>query len=158
MPITTMAEVKTLARIANRYASTAPTTATVGVIGDVLLDTVTGLTYELTSITTGPTTYVWTADTSLDREITLMIDRAEVDYLRIRGIDFETDDSDATVYPDAADMVAAEMVCYLMGIGRLNGRGKTDEQLGGRRSNYERKIFGYPISIVGNIERFQSAI
>lgn len=159
MAITTMATVKTIARIANVYAATAPTTATVGVLGDVYLNTATGLTYELTAIVTTPSTsYTWTADTSIDAEIALQITRAEVDYLRIRGIDFELDDDEEIVYPSGAEITAAEMVCYLMGIGRITGRGKSAESLGGRSSNYEQKIFGYPLSIISTIERYQSAI
>lgn len=161
MAITTMATVKTIARIANVYAATAPTTATVGVLGDVYLNTATGLTYELTAIVTTPSTsYTWTADTSLDSEIALQITRAEVDYLRIRGIPFEltTDETPAIIYPDGSSITAAEMVCYLMGIGRIAGRGKNAESLGGRSSNYEQKIFGYPLSIISTIERYQSAV
>jgi hypothetical protein len=122
------------------------------------MDTATGLTYELTAIVTTPSTsYTWTADTELDAEITMNIARAESDYLRIRGIAFELDD-DAIVYPTSASYVAAEMVCYLSGIGRIGGRGKSIESLGGRSSNYEQKILGYPISIVGTIERYQSLV
>jgi hypothetical protein len=156
--ITTMAEVKTLARLFNKSGSGAPTTATVGVLGDVYMDTDDGLTYELTAIATTPSvSYTWTADTELDAEITMNISRAESDYLRIRGIPFELDD-DEIVYPTSANYVAAEMVCYLSGIGRLGGRGKQIESLGGRSSNYEQKILGYPISIVGTIERYQSLV
>jgi hypothetical protein len=157
--ITTMAKVKTVARGFNLSGPAAPTNATAGELGDIYLDIVTGLSYELTDIITVPTTsYVWSADTRLDDEITLQIDRAELNFLQIRGIDFAKDNNGDIIYPGSADLIAAEMVCYLMGIGRFSGRGMQSSSLGGRSGQYEAKLFGYPISIVGSIARYHGLL
>ena len=160
--ITTMALVKTLARDYTTTSETAPTTAASGEVGDRLLDTVTGYTYDLTAIVVvvspNSTTYIWTKDTSRDSEILLTIGRVEIDYMQIRGCVFAVDESDAIVYPQAADYISAEMACYILGYGGEQGRGKNSESLGGRSATYERKIFGYPISIVSGIVRYQGFI
>lgn len=156
--ITTMALVKLLGKLYDKAGASAPTTSTVGELFDVYLDTATGLSYELTAITDGqPVVYTWTPDTSRDTEIAIFIARAESDYLEIRGVPFDVDESDDIVYPTGADSTAAEMVCYLSGIGRYDGRGKSDESLSGRAATYDRKLHGYPVSIVGAIRRYQSA-
>jgi hypothetical protein len=159
MAITTLTKVKTIARAFTLSGVTPPATSTVGELGDVYLDTVTGLTYELTDILPvlipiPSTTYVWDPVTRFDAEILLQIDRAERDYLNIRGVPFEEDNLGALVYPNGADVVAAEMVCYLMGLGRFSGRGMQSASLGGRSGQYETKIFGYPVSIVSAINRY----
>jgi hypothetical protein len=158
MAITTLASVKTVARLFDRSGSGAPTTATVGELGEIYMNTATGLTYYLATITTTPSTaYNWVADTAKDAQINLYIPRAEADYLAIRGVAFETED-DEPVYPSGASVCAAEMVCYLTGIGRFDGRGKSSESLSSRQAQYDAKIKGYPMSIVGTIERYQSAL
>jgi hypothetical protein len=156
--ITNVSLVKTIGRLYDILGSAAPTTATVGELFDTFLNTSTGLSYTLATITTGtPNTYNWTPDTSKDAEITLFIRRAETDYERIRGIAFDLDEFGDPAYPQAADIVAAEMVCYLMGLSRYMGRGKESEGLAGRSAAYDKKLMGYPISIVGSITRYQSA-
>ncbi|MBA4274018.1 MAG: hypothetical protein C0436_00030 [Alphaproteobacteria bacterium] len=156
--ITTMALVKTLGKLYDITGTAAPTTSTVGELFDTYLNTSTGLSYTLNSITAGPpVAYNWVADTSRDAEINIFIRRAETDYKAIRGIDFGVVVFGGTAYPDDADVVAAEMVCYLMGLGRYDGRGKQDEALSSRSATYDAKIHGYPRSVVGTIERYQSA-
>lgn len=154
MAITDLAIVKTVSKMYDITGIIAPTVATVGEVGDIYLDTVTGLTYECTEVAAGPV-YTWTADTSDDALINLYIEKAELTYLRIRGIDFETDDDDNIVYPDGADTTAAEMVCYLMGYGEFTGRGNVSENLGGKSKTADKKIFGFPIDIVGDIQPYQ---
>jgi hypothetical protein len=156
--ITTLAKVKLIARMYDRAGSGAPTNSTPGELLDNYLDKDTGLSYVLDAIDDGPpVVYTWTQVPGMDDEIELYIPRAESDYLAIRGIPFDEDDGDP-VYPASADIVAAEMVCYLTGIGRFDGRGKMSESLSSRQAQYEPKIKGYPISIVGQIDRYQSAV
>lgn len=159
MAITTLAAVKTAAELYNRTQSGAPTTATSGVVGDMLMDTATGKTYELTSITVvvspPSTAYNWTEQTAIDTKISTKITRAEQDYLAIRGLPFDKDALDATVYPTGSSDTAAEMVCYLLELGRYQGRGNTAETEDKIQKTYDAKWNGYPLSIVGCIERFQ---
>lgn len=165
MAITTKAFVKILADLYTRSESGAPTTSSAGSLGDVWLDNNSasatyGNTYELTSITSGPTTYVWTLITRDDARIAIAITRAEKDYLAIRGIPFElsTDATPVDVYPTGSDYTAAEMVCYLCGYGVYQGRGEKSESIGDRSATHDDKIHGYPRSIVGTIKRYQAAI
>jgi outer membrane protein assembly factor BamB len=152
--ITTLATVKTLARLYDISGDGVPTNATVATLGQIYMDTATGLTYELTVDTP---TKVWTPDTAQDLLIQLAITRAEVCYLRIRNRAFDLDDDDNTVYPDGADFTAAEMVCSILSLGDYDGRGKSSEGLAGRSATYEQKLSGYPVSIVGSIRRFVGA-
>lgn len=164
MAITTLAYVKILADLYTRAETGAPTTASVGAVGDIWLDNSStsatyGKTYECTAINDGPpVTYTWTLLTRDDAKIEIAIDRAEKDYLSIRGIDFETaDDGVSPDYPDGADYTAAEMVCYLNSYGTYQGRGEKSESMGDRNAAHDDKLRGYPLSIVGTIERFQRA-
>jgi hypothetical protein len=156
--ITTKRIIKTIARLFDISGDNAPTDQTAGELGDVYMDILTGLSYELKEIEDDPVKYIWQAVTQLDEELDLMIGRAEQDFLRIRGVAFQKDESGDPVYPYSADIIAAEMVCYLLGIGRYLGRGKGSENLSGRGAQYDKKIFGYPMSIVGGITRYQRAI
>jgi hypothetical protein len=182
--ITTLASVKIMADLFTRAETTDPTTASVGVLGDIWLnndpsDANYGKTWELTAITgTAPAlSYTWTLQTSDDAKINRMLARVEQDYLAIRGIpfmlkiDYEYDratnrpwESDLyptytsyqSIYPTQSDQVAAEMVCYLLNYGQYQGRGEKSESIGDRSTTHDDKIFGYPRSIVGTIERYQS--
>lgn len=159
MAITTLAAVKTAAELYNRTQTGAPTTATSGVVGDMLMDTDSGITYELTSIVVvvspASTTYNWTEQTAIDTKINAKLTRVEQDYLAIRGLPFDTDDSGDTVYPTGSSDTAAEMVCYLLELGRYQGRGNTQETEDKIQKTYDPKWHGYPLGIVGCIERFQ---
>ena len=152
--ITTLALVKTIARLYDRSGEGVPTNDTVATLGQIYMDTATGLTYELTVDTP---TKVWTPDTSYDLLISLAITRAEVDYLRIRNRSFDLDEAEEIVYPDGSDFTAAEMVCSILSLGDYDGRGKSGEGLAGRSATYEQKLSGYPVSIVGSIRRFVGA-
>lgn len=184
MAITTLAAVKIMADLFTRAETTDPTTASVGVLGDIWLnndsaDANYGATWELTAITgTVPAlSYTWTRLTADDAKITKMLARVEQDYLAIRGIPFtlkidyehdratnrpwETDPYPTytdyqAIYPAQADQVAAEMVCYLLNYGQYQGRGEKSESLSDRSATHDDKICGYPRSIVGTIERYQS--
>lgn len=142
--ITNMATVKTLARIPDTTGEGVPT-AEAGA-GDIYMDAYTGLTYEYDGA-------AWQTYTEFDGIILLQLAKVEADYLRIRGVPFDGD-ADDPVYPGGANVTAAEMVCYLTGIGDYEGRGKQSEGLAGRSASFDAKIFGYPASIVGTIERY----
>jgi hypothetical protein len=158
MAITTSAIVKGLAGYYTKSGTTAPTTSTVGAVGDLYLvtdGTDSGKSYFLTAIVTDPSTsYTWTQDLTYDYQIGLMITKAENDYLELRGVPFETDDGDETVYPTGSDVVAGEMVCYLIGIGQYEGRHRIGEGLAGASATYDPKLGGYPRSISSQIKRY----
>lgn len=142
--ITDKTTVKILARIPDATGEGEPTTA--GEVGDIYLDVDTGLTYEWDG-------EAWVEDAEFDDIINLHLLRVELDYLKIRGIPYDTLDNDP-VYPEGSKVVAAEMVCYLAGLGDYEGRGKASEALAGRSLSYDAKIYGYPAGIVGSIERY----
>lgn len=144
--ITTLATVKIVAQLTDRQAEGVPAGA--GSVGESYLDTATGLTYVYNGT-------AWILDTSGDMLITMFIQKAEDDYLNIRGLDFDVVDEEI-VYPVGSSLTGAEMVCYLSNLGNYEGRGTASEGLGGRSASYDQKINGYPMSIVGNIERFHS--
>lgn len=146
--ITDMATVKTLARIPDVIDDGEPTGS--GGTGDVYLDRDTGLTYEWDGIG-------WQLDTSIDDLIERYIERVEKDFLRIRGVPFDEDEL-GIVYPDGADTIAAEMVCYLAGLGDFEGRNLKSENIGGRNATFDDKIRGYPAGIVEGIERYVRAL
>lgn len=158
--ITTMARVKMFAEPEMRVESGAPTTSDSGALGDIWLDNdadsaTFGKTWELIDIVTVPEpSYAWKAYDKLDARIERFLSRVERDFLAIRGIPFESND-EGVVYPDYASDIAAEMVCYAAGLGAYEGRGMDAESVSDRSRTYERKINGYPRSIVGSIERFQ---
>ncbi len=154
--ITHKALVKTLAALYTITGDGAPTTSTVGVVGDIYLDlgssATYGNTYLCTAVNTVGPSHTWVLDNREDARIELAIKRAERDYLRMRGTAFATDDDDNAVYPDGADVTAGEMACYILGF--YEGRGVDSEGLGDRNANYEKKVAGYPVSIVANIDKF----
>jgi hypothetical protein len=167
MAITTLYAVKVSAGLFTRTDTADPTTATVGVLGDILMnsdatDANYGGTWELTAITgTAPNlSYTWTRLTADDAKINAKIARAENDYLRIRGIPFEVSEDaiPVTTYPVGSSDVAAEMVCYLLNYGQYQGRGTKNESMSDRSVTYDDKIMAYPQSIVGSIERYQSTL
>jgi hypothetical protein len=184
MAITTLAQVKIMADLYTRAETSGdPTSASAGTLGDIWLnnkstDANYGATWELTAITgTSPNfSYTWTRLTRDEARINMMIPRAEADFLKIRGARFPTKlecDTDRlrdrpwetdphptygnydTVYPDQADTIAAEMVCYLCAFGVYQGRGSTSGGVGDNTSTSDAKRLGYPVSIVGGIERIQ---
>jgi len=146
--ITDMALVKTLARIETTNGAGVPTTA--GEIGDIYLDVDSGLTYEWDGAE-------WVPYTEFDRIINAYLQRVESDYLRIRGIPFAEVEGE-TVYPDGAETVAAEMVCFLAGLGDYEGRNLKSESVGGRSATIDDKVRGYPAGIVDNIKRYVRAL
>ena len=154
MAITTLADVKILGKLYTVLGEGEPTTSTSGTVGDIYVDideesATYGNTYILVDESGG--VYTWDQESTDDVEIGRYMKRAEQDYRKIRGKEFDIED-DVTIYPDGADLVAAEMILYLMGI--TEGRGKDSDSLGDRSQSYEKKIAGYPVSIVGQIDRY----
>jgi len=150
-----MADVKVIGQLYTTLGEGTPTTSTTGILGDIYLDidedsATYGLSYKLTDITGA--VYTWEAYIVEDCRISYFLYKAEQDYLRIRGIPFDTDDDDETIYPDGSDITGAEMVCYLMGI--YEGRGLDSSSIGGVAKNFDEKMAGYPKSIVGAIKRY----
>jgi len=142
MPIT--AQLILLAELYTMTDDEAPTTETAGTIGDVLLDTSSGRTYELTAIQAGPPrVYVW-EEQPTDDKMVAAIERAATDLSRIMN---------APVEPDLYDNYIAEMACYILGLGPYEGRGMESESVGQRSRSYDRRIMGYPESIVGALPR-----
>lgn len=99
--------------------------------------------------------------TDYDDQITKLIPLVEADYLRIRCIDFDTDEN-GIVYPDGADVTAAMMIGFRLNSlrGGLKHMGKeiSSESIDNYSVSYrdEVTIGGYPLSIVSSIERFIS--
>ena len=159
MAITHKAIVKVFGALYSITGDGAPTTATVGVVGDIYLDVdaesaTYGNSYLCTDVS--GTTYTWALDNREDARIALAIQRVETDYLRIRGKAFDTDDDDATVYPVGASLVAAEMALYNLGI--IEGRGEQSGSVADKSATYESKLAGYPVSIVGQIARYVGVV
>ena len=100
--------------------------------------------------------YLGITDTSKDDVIRMLIPAVENDYLLIRGKAFNlTDDSDeGTDYPENSEVIASEMIAF-----KLNSRltsGIKSEHIGSYSYSKDEKLLnGYPLSIVGLIERFQ---
>lgn len=154
--IASKADVKILAALYSILGEGEPTTSTEGEVGDIYVDIdedsdTYGNSYRLHKIAESGD-YIWERENTEDKRIDIFINRAERDYLSIRGRAFETDDDGKTIYPDGADIVGAEMVCYLLGA--YEGRGKNSDGIGGRSNSYEKKIAGYPVSIVGQIDKY----
>lgn len=156
------AQVKILAGEFTRIEDGAPTTASVGELGDLWLDNdgdslTYGNTYELTAITSVPA-YTWTQRKELDYRIDAVQPSAEVDYLIIRGKAYDEDSDGNTVYPADYKNTLAEMVCYVLGLGQFQGRGKTSAGVSDRSQSYEHKVNGYPVSIISRIEKFVGVV
>lgn len=142
MPIT--AQLILLAELYTMTHDEAPTQDTAGEIGDVLLDTSSGRTYELTGIQVGPPlVYQWEEQPVDDRMIAA-IERAGTDLARILNAEVEA---------DLYDNYIAEMACYILGLGPYEGRGMDSETMGARSRAYDKRIMGYPQSIVGTLPR-----
>lgn len=97
-----------------------------------------------------------------DVKIDALIPKVEADYLLIRNVPFDTDEADNIVYPSGSDVTAVEMISFKIGqsgkkIGEA-GRVLTAESIDSYRASFanamDKAVIGYPLSIVGNIERF----
>jgi hypothetical protein len=80
----------------------------------------------------------------------------EADYEKIRGVDFDVDSSDVIQYPEGAELIASQMVGYLLNSTPLaNQSDKKSESIGTYSYTRDDKMLeGYPKSIVGRIVRY----
>lgn len=98
-----------------------------------------------------------------DTQIDLFIPHVEADFLRIRGVAFDLDSNDDIDYPDNAELISAQMIGYLLKTTGFNSgtySDKMSESIGSysySRGGKVESLMGYPLSIVGRIERYQRA-
>lgn len=100
--------------------------------------------------------------TTYDSRIDLYIPHVEADFESIRGIPFDEDSNDEVYYPDNAELIATQMIAYLIQTMSITSdvfNNKVSESIGSY--SYTKKggvemLKGYPKSIVGRIERYQS--
>ena len=106
--------------------------------------------------------YLRITSSEYDAIIDTYIPVVERDFEAIRGLDFDEDSNDVIEYPENAEMIAAQMIAYLIQTTSLNSGSysdKSSESIGSY--SYSRKmgadmIMGYPASIVGRIERYHN--
>lgn len=150
--ITDITTVKLLGALFTRTGAGEPDASTAGDLGDIYLDVDKDSdTYGKSYLCTDTDPKTWELDDREDARIKIGIERVERDYLTIRGKPFADG-----VFPDGADIVAGEMVLYLLGI--IEGRGKDSESIGDRSAGYEKKIAGYPASLVSQISRYVDVV
>lgn len=97
-------------------------------------------------------------NTSKDELIRALIPQVEADYLLIRNRAFEDDSNDELVYPDNAELVAAQMIGYLLTEQAKSGAFLSSERV----RSYSYSInngqdsfkHGYPVNIVRKIKRY----
>ena len=95
-----------------------------------------------------------------DTRIAFFIPQVETDFLGIRGVDFDEDSNDDIVYPANAEVIAAQMIGYLLTSTQFGGTGmndKTSESIGSysySKAGASDFLYGYPKSIVFRIERW----
>lgn len=101
--------------------------------------------------------------TTYDTRIDLFIPHVEADFESIRGIPFDEDSNDEIYYPENAELIATQMIAYLIKTMSLSSGVFSEMQSESIGSySYSKKagtdmLMGYPKSIVGRIERYQSA-
>ena len=103
-------------------------------------------------------TYLGITTTASDALITLLIPQIEGDFLIIRNAPFDEDSNDDIVYPDNAELVAAQMIGYRIST-LQNTSGLKSEKIGSyayTNADSADLIKGYPKSIVASIERYMS--
>jgi hypothetical protein len=109
--------------------------------------------------------YLGITATTYDSKIDLLIPHIEAAFERIRGIDFDEDSNDVIEYPENAEMIAAEMIGYKLQMSPLTS-GAFDNKQSETIGSYsytkgsaitQKMLMGFPISIVGQIERYQSS-
>lgn len=102
-------------------------------------------------------------DDTYNSLIDMFIPQVEADFQLIQGRDFDYDSNDDIEYPDNAELIAAQMIGFLIQTTKFTSgtyTDKTSESIGGysytRGNSRSDFIFGYPRHIVGRIERFVS--
>lgn len=107
--------------------------------------------------------------TIYDTQITNLIPLVEADYLRIRNIPWDTDDSDVTEYPAGSNVTASEMIgTKLKPVTEFDpddyGKVVSSESLDDHSISYAigtgsggSVMYGYPKDIISSIEVFCDA-
>jgi hypothetical protein len=101
--------------------------------------------------------YLGLTDSTYDSFIEANIPRVENTMLIIRNIPWDTDELGNTVYPPGSDAIAAEMIGYKIKTKKSSGDEVSSESIDSYSVSFnssQSKIEGYPVSIVGDIERF----
>ena len=107
--------------------------------------------------------YLGITGTTYDSKIDLLIPHIEAAFERIRGVPFDEDSNDVIEYPENAEMISAEMIGYKLVTSPFTSGTYSDKKsesigsysytrLNGSKSEM---LMGFPISIVGQIERYQ---
>lgn len=107
-------------------------------------------------------TFLQISDSTYDALIQALIPQVEAHFEEIRGIPFDEDSNEVVEYPDNAELIAAQMVGYLIQTTPLNSgsyNDKSSESIGSY--SYSKKTgvemtMGYPTSIIGRIERYHN--
>lgn len=99
--------------------------------------------------------------TTYDSIIDMFIPQVEADFKLIQGRDYEYDSNDDIDYPDNAELIASQMIGFLLQTTSLTSGTYSDKKSesigsysysrGDSKSDY---LFGYPRHIVGRIERY----
>lgn len=98
-------------------------------------------------------TYGGITDSSLDDIIDFLIPAVEDDFLFIRNRDFD-EDSEGIIYPIGSELVAIQMIMYMIQDGQRNSGGFKSESLGSYSYTKDTSINGYPENIVKRIARY----
>jgi hypothetical protein len=94
-------------------------------------------------------------DTSKDVLIEALIPQVEADFLIIRNAPFDLDTDEVTIlYPDNAELVASQMIGYMMTQAMSTGGGFKSESIGSYSYSLNDTVGVYPKSITGRITKF----
>lgn len=99
-------------------------------------------------------TFLQITDTLKDDLIDALIPQVEADYLLIRNRAFDKDSNDEIEYPDNAELVAAQMIGFLISdIARSGGAFKS-ESIGKYSYTVADMVAGYPKTITSRIDKY----
>lgn len=90
-----------------------------------------------------------------DALIDALIPQVEGDFLLIRNKAFDEDSNDEVEYPEGSELIAAQMIGYLLSAAGRSGL--SSERIGDYAYTAQTgadMVMGYPKAIVGRIERY----
>ena len=93
-------------------------------------------------------------DTLKDDLIDALIPQVEADYLLIRNRAFDEDSNDDIDYPDNAELVAAQMIGFLMTDMAKSGGAFKSESIGKYSYTSSEMVAGYPKTITSRIDKY----
>ena len=103
-------------------------------------------------------TFLQITDDTKDDLIEKLIPQVEADFLLIRNREFEDDSNDDLVYPDNAELVASQMIGYMLTEQAQTGNYLSSERI--RSYSYSANTgeanfqLGYPKNIIKRIKRY----